>query len=191
MTNKFRMKSPARTCVKSYQVYGRYKSFLAKDFFNRCGYTDCPDFWFGGSGNFHIDHFIPWKKHPLKPNLKTDYSNLVYCCSYVNILKSDDETAYLDPCNVDYNDHFSRDSLGNIKPNRSSAQAMYMYDRLKLYLKRYQVIWMLENIFIKMELIKNALDSSPEGKQKDELKCVMADLACIMLEYKKYLSENQ
>ncbi|EAO8179768.1 hypothetical protein AHV57_02570 [Salmonella enterica] len=66
-----------------------------------------------------------------------------------------------------------------------------MYDRLKLYLKRYQVIWMLENIFIKMELIKNALDSSPEGQQKDELKCVMSDLACLMLEYKKYLSENQ
>lgn len=191
MTNKFRIKSPVRTCVKSYQVYGRYKSFLAKDFSNRCGYTDCPDFWFGGSGNFHIDHFIPWKKHPSKPNLKTDYSNLVYCCSYVNILKSDDETAYLDPCNVDYNDHFSRDTLGNIKANKSSAQAMYMYDRLKLYLKRYQVIWMLENIFIKMELIKNALDSSPEGQQKDELKCVMSDLACLMLEYKKYLSENQ
>ena len=191
MTNKFRIKSPVRACVKSYQVYGRYKSFLAEDFSNRCGYTDCPDFWFGGSGNFHIDHFIPWKKYPSKPNLKTDYSNLVYCCSYVNILKSDDETAYLDPCNVDYNDHFSRDTLGNIKPNKSSVQAMYMYDRLKLYLKRYQVIWMLENIFIKMELIKNALDSSPEGQQKNELRYVMSDLACLMLEYKKYLSENQ
>lgn len=191
MNNKFRVKSPVRTCVKSYQVYGKYKPFLASDFSNRCGYTDCPDFWFGGSGNFHIDHFIPWKKHPSKPNLKTDYSNLVYCCSYVNILKSDDETAYLDPCNIDYNDHFSRDTLGNIKPNKSSAQAMYMYNRLKLYLKRYQVIWMLENIFIKMELIKSALDSSPEGQQKDELKCVMSDLACLMLEYKKYLSTNQ
>lgn len=191
MTNKFRIKSPVRTCLKSYKVYGRYKSFLAKDFYNRCGYTDCPDFWFGGIGNFHIDHFIPWKKHPSKPNLKTDYNNLVYCCSYVNILKSDDETAYLDPCNVDYNDHFSRDVVGNITPNKTSAHAIYMYDRLKLYLKRYQVIWMLENIIIKMDLIKEALDSLPEGQQKDELKCVMSDLACVMLEYRKYLSENQ
>ncbi|VEI62277.1 HNH endonuclease signature motif containing protein [Serratia rubidaea] len=191
MTNKFRLKSPVRTCSKSYKVYSSYKSFLAQDFYNRCGYTDCPDFWFGGSNNFHIDHFIPWKKHPSEPNLKTDYNNLVYCCSYVNILKSDDETAYLDPCSVDYNDHFSRDSIGNITPNDKSAHAKYMYDKLKLYLKRYQVIWMLENIFIKMELIRKALNISPEGKQKDELKFVMSDLACLMLDYKKYLSENQ
>lgn len=191
MKNKFRTKSPVRTCVKSYKVYSKYKSHLARDFYNRCGYTDCPDFWFGGSNNFHIDHFIPWKKHPSNPNLKTDYNNLVYCCSYVNILKSDDEAAYLDPCKIDYNEHFSRDTFGNIEPNKSSPAAMYMYEKLKLYLKRYQIIWMLENIVVKMELIKEAIDCSSEGPQKNELKYAMADLACLMIEYRHYLSKNQ
>lgn len=87
----FRDKQPIRTCVKKYANYKSYKPYLAKDFFNRCGYTDCSDFWFGGMNNFHIDHFKPWKKYPQNPLLKTDYQNLVYCCSYVNILKSDDQ----------------------------------------------------------------------------------------------------
>ncbi|HAJ7149963.1 TPA: hypothetical protein HNO21_23325 [Escherichia coli] len=66
-----------------------------------------------------------------------------------------------------------------------------MYEKLKLYLKRYQIIWMLENIFVKMELIKEAIDCSSEGPQKNELKYAMADLACLMIEYKNYLSKNQ
>lgn len=60
----FRDKQPIRTCVKKYANYKSYKPYLAKDFFNRCGYTDCSDFWFGGMNNFHIDHFKPWKKYP-------------------------------------------------------------------------------------------------------------------------------
>ncbi|EKN3982063.1 HNH endonuclease [Yersinia enterocolitica] len=191
MTKKFRIQAPTRTCQKTYKIYGRYKPYLASDFYNRCGYTDCPDFWFGGTGNFHIDHFIPWKKHPTQPNLQTDYSNLVYCCSYVNILKSDDETSYLDPCNVDYNNHFFRDEFGNIQPNKSSREAMYMYKKLKLYMKRYQIIWMLENLFNKMDQVKEAIKISPDGPQKDELKHAMSDLACVMLDYKNYLSESQ
>lgn len=191
MNNKFRIKSPVRTCQVKYGAYRKYKSYLAKDFNYRCGYTDCPEFWFGGKGNFHIDHFLPWKNYPSKPDLKVEYKNLVYCCSYVNILKSNDETAYLDPCDVDYNIHFSRDEHGNILPNKNSPAAIYMYKKLKLYLKRYQIIWMLENIFTKMELIKDALNRYPDGTQKDELKCAMSDLACLMLDYKTYLSENQ
>lgn len=191
MNNVFRIQTPIRTCLKQYKIYGQYKSYLKKDFNNRCGYTNCSDFWFGGTGNFHIDHFIPWKKYPAQPNLKTDYSNLVYCCSYVNILKSDDETAYLDPCNDDYNIHFYRDSLGHILVSNNSKKAIYMHNKLKLYLKRYQIIWMLENLFTRMESLKAAIEKSPDGLQKDELKYAMADLACIMLEYKNYLSENQ
>ena len=191
MTNLFRLKAPERTCNKSFKIYGRYKTYLAKDFYNRCGYTNCPDYWFGGTGNFHIDHFIPWKKHPTQPNLKTDYSNLVYCCSYVNILKSNDETGYLEPCTDDYNSHFSRDDLGNIIANTSSKKAIYMHNKLKLYLKRYQIIWMLDNIFNRMKALKEAIQNSPDGQEKNELKYAMSDLACIMVDYHKYLSENQ
>ncbi|OPJ99256.1 hypothetical protein B1R44_05910 [Serratia marcescens] len=66
-----------------------------------------------------------------------------------------------------------------------------MYGKLKLYMKRYQIIWMLENLFNKMEKIKEAIKKSPDGPQKNELKYAMSDLACEMLDYKNYLSKSQ
>jgi hypothetical protein len=74
----FRDFAPARTYTVKHSYYPDYKVPLSKDFNHRCGYTDCSDSWFGGKDNFHIDHFIPWKKHLDIPGLKTDYSNLVY-----------------------------------------------------------------------------------------------------------------
>ena len=147
MPNKFRNDSPVRTCVKTYASYRSFKPYLAKDFNSRCGYTDCPDFWFGGKNNFHIDHFKPFSKNP---NLATDYSNLVYCCSYVNILKSDDEGDYIDPCDIDFNKHFERDNYGEIIPKNTSKEAIYMYSRLQLGLSRYKLIWKLDEIFIRL-----------------------------------------
>lgn len=188
MANKFRNNHPARTYMGTETNYRRYKPYLAKDFFGRCGYTDCPDIWFGGKNNFHIDHFIPWKNHPKKPNLKTDYSNLVYTCSYVNILKSDDEGKYIDPCKVDFNQHFSRDNIGNIIPNPKSKEANYMYIKLKLYMKRYQVIWLLDNLLTKMEQLKVVIESIHDGDQKDDLLKTLGELACLMLNYFKYLN---
>jgi hypothetical protein len=189
MTIKFRDFHPKRTCTIVYSNYGSYKPYLKKDFHNRCGYTDCPDFWFGGKNNFHIDHFLPWKSYPDKPHLKTDYQNLVYCCSYVNILKSNDCNIYLDPCNTDFNSHFTRNSSGRIIPTSITAQ--YMYKKLKLYLKRYEIIWMLEKLFNKMDKLANAIELEEENYKKNELKIVLADLSCVMLQYRKYLVDNQ
>ncbi|MCT6590821.1 HNH endonuclease [Pantoea dispersa] len=191
MKINFRSITPIRSCKKKYSQYTSFKDHLAKDFNYRCGYTDCPDFWFGGKVNFHIDHFIPWKSHPDKPYLKTDYSNLVYCCSYVNILKSNDEHNYLDPCNIDYNEHFHRDKLGYIIASDKSEKAKYMYDKLKMYMKRYQIIWMLENLFDKIEQLSNAIDNCTNPSEKSELQVATCELIPLALEYKKYLSEAQ
>ena len=81
MANNFRNQTPVRTFTKTYKRYRSYKIYLAKDFNYRCGYTDCPDFWFGGKNTFHIDHFKPFSKNP---TLETDYSNLVYACRACN-----------------------------------------------------------------------------------------------------------
>jgi hypothetical protein len=191
MVNKFREKTPGRTYTGTYSSYRSYKTHLAKDFSNRCGYTDCLDVWFGGANNFHIDHFIPWKKYPGKPNLKTDYSNLVYCCSYVNILKSDDEGDYLDPCNVDFNAHFSRDQHGNIIPSPKSVGALKMYKKLKLHLRRYQIIWMLDNLYNKMGKLKVAIEKVSPGKKKDEMLILQGELANMFVEYFDYLKKAQ
>jgi hypothetical protein len=188
MAINFRNTSPVRTCTKSYSNYRSYKTFLAKDFNNRCGYTDCSDFWFGGKNSFHIDHFKPWKKNP---TLKTTYSNLVYCCSYVNILKSDDEGDYLDPCDVDFNTHFERDVNGNILPKASSVQAIYMHKKLKLYLKRYQIIWKLDEIVSRMGKLKTAINNPKNKPIQQELLILQGELGNELTTYLDYLRSNQ
>lgn len=192
MTNNFRDASPKRTCAHTYVNYQKYKEALRKDFNARCGYTDCPDFWFGGKNNFHIDHFIPWKKHPSKPELKTDYTNLVYACSYVNILKSNDEGSYLDPCNTDYNEYFSRSPDGSIVPSYKSTEAVFMHKRLKLYLSRYRIIWMLDKIKIKLTQVQVLIDSGVlADTQKGNALGIHYDLAKAFVEYMEYLGVEQ
>jgi hypothetical protein len=189
--NKFREKAPIRTCKKTYASYTMYKSPLAKDFNNRCGYTDCSDLWFGGKNNFHIDHFLPWKKFPSRPELKTSYANLVYTCSYTNILKSDDIGPYLDPCDVDLNDHFERDASGNIIPKSTSKQAVYMYKKLKLYMKRYQIIWMLDRLHIKLKELDVAINNTKDKKLKRDLTLNAGQLGLLMSRYIDYLQKEQ
>lgn len=142
MSRQFRKTSPVRSKVSEKSRYGAYKDDLARDFNHRCGYTDCSDSWFGGQRTFQIDHLKPWSKYP---ELKTKYSNLVYCCSYVNRAKWDDDSPhYLDPCDVDYNDHFERDDNGFIIGK--SPDAKYMVEKMHLNLSRYAIIWTLDTL---------------------------------------------
>lgn len=188
MVNSFRNIPPKRICTKVYANYRSYKPYIADDFNHRCGYTDCSDFWFGGTNTFHIDHFKPWKKNP---HLKTTYSNLVYCCSYVNILKSDDEGTYLDPCDVDYNTHFERDAYGNIIPKKTSVEAKYMHSKLKLYLKRYQIIWKLDQLLHNMKKLQIAIKEPTNTSIKQDLINLHYDLTIELTDYIEYLRENQ
>lgn len=181
----FREFAPKRTYSgEELTDYRNYKDFLEKDFNQRCGYTDCHQYWFGGKINFQIDHFRPISKYP---SLKTEYSNLVYSCSYVNRAKSNDDGNYLDPCNSDYNKHFYRDTLGNIYPKSESESAKYMYSKLKLYLKRYGVIWMLERLYDKKELLKEYIQTTDNSEAKE----IYLKLDFLFMEYLKYLRVEQ
>ncbi|MGN3703568.1 HNH endonuclease domain-containing protein [Achromobacter xylosoxidans] len=161
----FREVVPTRSCTKKFSTYRRYKPYLATDFNSRCGYTDSHHKWFGGISTFHIDHFLP---HSMFPALKAEYSNLVYACSYVNILKSnDDPINYLDPCATDYNQHFFRDGNGRIHPKSDSPRAIYMYKKLKLGLVRYQVIWLLEKCDKAMRELAVLAKSLPNGSEEE------------------------
>ena len=158
MKHPFRKISPQRTCTEKKSRYGLYKRELAEDFHHRCGYTDCNDAWFGGSRTFQIDHFKPWSKYK---NLKTEYSNLVYCCSYVNRAKWDDDSPhYLDPCDTDYNKHFERDGKGMIVGK--SKEARYMVDHLHLNLMRYRIIWNLDRLAPRIDKLDSIVDAHPE-----------------------------
>ena len=185
----FRKENPERTYNgPELKPYGTYKTKLVEDFNGRCGYTDCNHLWFGGKRNFHIDHFKPKSKYP---HLETKYSNLVYSCSYVNIAKSDDDYDYLDPCDDDLNDHFYRTISGEIFPFDHSDRAKYMYTKLKLYLKRYSVIYMLDEIRNKMSEIKKVIESIEEEEDKAKLLKMQGELANEFLEYLKYLEVEQ
>lgn len=188
MTSEFRKTSPKRTCEKVYKRYRSFKPYLASDFNNKCGYTDCSDFWFGGRNNFHIDHFKPYSKNP---QLATTYSNLVYCCSYVNILKSDDEGGYIDPCDVDFNDHFERKKDGSIIPKKKSAEANYMYSKLHLGLARYKLIWKLDEMHLKKIKLQSAIDNPKNKKVRGELLEIYYDLDKEFSSYLNYLKANQ
>jgi len=175
----FRASPPSRNYIgKELKNYKGYKDSLEKDFLERCGYTNCHQDWFGGKRNFQIDHFKPKSKHP---ELETKYSNLVYSCSYVNRAKSDDIGNYLDPCEIDYNEHFYRDELGNIYPIETSESAKYMYRKLKLYLKRYGIIWMLEQLENKMEVLRELIEKTGN----EEAKTLFIEITFQYMDYKK------
>lgn len=182
---QFRATPPKRTYEGAeLPNYRDYKSPLSKDFNERCGYTDCPHFWFGGKGNFQIDHFMPIS---LFPALKTTYSNLVYSCSYVNRAKSNSTGEFLDPCDTDYNLHFYRNSFGNIFPREESEAGRFMYKKLKLYLKRYGIIWMLDQLMQKKEILRNLIEKTNNQEAKD----VYLEVDFMFCDYLKYLKAEQ
>lgn len=200
----FRRKSPARTySATPKKHYRQYKSNLREDFNHRCGYTDCQDLWWDSGTGFHIDHFAPKKPKLTNPsNLSKfkekehDYSNLVYVCPHVNRAKSNDwpsddplisivgDNGYLDPCNVDLNEYFERTDAGKIMP-KDNPVAKYMWSKLQLYLKRYEIYWRLDQLHEKKrKLIDLKQRLMLSAKQDDEIKNGIVELE---IEYQKYI----
>lgn len=174
MTHPFRTTAPFRSYTgKQKNDYHKYKNQLASDFHHRCGYTDCQDHWFGGQRTFQIDHLQPWSKYP---DRKNDYSNLVYCCSYVNRAKSNDDSPnYLDPCDNDYNNHFFRDKDGCI--HGKTEQGKYMAKQLCLSLRRYAIMWNLDRLEERIDRIRQI------SEQRPELKPILSELLLLYFDY--------
>ena len=180
MKHPFRTVWPIRTCTKKYMDFHKYKKCLINDFHHRCGYTDGSDMWFGGKNTFQIDHIKPKSKYP---ELENDYSNLVYCCSYVNRSKwEDDSPNYLDPCKEDFNIHFERDQYGRIVPK--TPQGKYMAEHMQLYLLRYAIIWNLDRL---TDRIKRLREITPTNEVKE----LLNELHAEFFNYIQYLGAYQ
>ena len=137
---------PVRTCKKKYAHYTSFKPYLREDFNERCGYCDDLDFYSGGKRGFHIDHFKP-HSIPKFETLKQTYSNLVYSCSFCNGAKSNkwkDNEGFVDPAGNDYDTHLHRNLKGAIE--YKTAQGKYLYENLKLGLKRHELLWCIEKL---------------------------------------------
>lgn len=143
------------------------KKHLAIDFKHRCAYCDDLDSIFGGQASYAVEHFAPKGKFPEQ---KYTYDNLLYACSYCNTSKSDDwpsdspsinvvgECGYIDPCTDEYYKHLDRDdNTGCIYYKTELGK--YMYEHLKLYLKRHSVIFMVEKLKEKRDELKTSIDN--------------------------------
>lgn len=204
----FRSNHPQRKYTGAAKTrYIDYRDDLRNDFNQRCGYTDCLDMWW--AGGFQVDHFAPQnpKLNDATKEAKFlakqhSYENLIYACPQVNRAKSNDwasddpdisileERGYLHPCDVNFNDYFERTNTGGIVP-KDDPIARYMWSKLRLYLKRYELYWRLDQIIEKLEkliVLKDTVNLPDEIKT--EALAGIAELVEEQLKYFRYLKVN-
>jgi hypothetical protein len=80
---------------QGYESTESYRPWLRDEFDYRCVYCLTREAWHRSATSFHLDHFLPVS---LRPDLTTDYDNLVYACSSCNSYKRNQLTP--DPLRV-------------------------------------------------------------------------------------------
>lgn len=146
------------------------KKYLAIDFDHRCAYCDDLDSVYAGRESYAVEHFAPKEKFP---KLEYTYDNLLYACRFCNTFKSDDwpsdsptvnivgDRGYIDPCTNEYYEHLDRDeNTGCIYYKTEIGK--YMYEHLRLYLKRHSIIFMVEKLEEKRTELKASIDNDIE-----------------------------
>jgi len=181
----FRQQTPKRRLITNIVAhYSDHRNDLHIDFKGRCGY--CNDIHTWRVASFEIDHFIPRmkdKKPFLTIKTETDYSNLVYSCKSCNNSKSNkwpsndqnihnqNNEGFIDPCEDEYNDQFTRLNNGQIRP--TTALGNWIYNALKLHKPQHEVIWSIEQatelITEAKELLNGISDEDLAKKTKDSL----------------------
>jgi len=66
-----------------------------------------------------------------------------------------------------------------------------MHSKLKLYLKRYQIIWKLDQLLESMKKLKNAITEPKNSSIQQDLKNLHYDVASELTDYIEYLRGNQ
>jgi hypothetical protein len=172
----FRTHTPVRRLITT-QVnhYREHRDDLIIDYQNRCGYCNDIDRW--RVVWFEIDHLVPQK---FLVNIKeTDYFNLVYACRSCNNAKrahwpsADEkihnlnEEGFIDPCDPEYNNQFSRLDNGRIKAETKLGN--WMYNKLKFYKPQHEIIWNIEQLDILIEECEVLLTTIKSEKLKEML----------------------
>ena len=159
-----------------YSNYSSYKPFLEEDFSKRCAYCNLSRDAI--TTPFEIDHFIPRNAFKtIRPDLETDYKNLIYSCKKCNIAKSNkfkgDLTSkeptnelFYDPVLVDYNTVFYRNELGAIDSDDPKGKEMIKL--LKLYRPIHILAWICDEMNQTAEKLEKVIDSTTDDKKKNE-----------------------
>ena len=197
----FRKNIPKRRKVsKNVKSYKSHRKKLVADFNHRCGYCDCIDSFRRIS--YEIDHFIPkaylkkvflsLKEYELE---EQRYSNLVYSCQSCNNAKGENwpsnsmvnsyinNIGFIDPCNPEYDNQFSRNENGEIIPQTKLGK--WIHDTLNLEKPEHSIIWHLEQLDMTIKEIKNI----PKKNKKPQLKLKLNKLCLQYYEYDARLRE--
>ena len=118
----------------------------------------------------------------------------MYSCPYCNRAKGDtwlgasaeipivDNNGFIDPCDSNYGKSFKRLNDGKIKP--LTPVASFIYDTLKLYLKRHETLYMLEELNEKHRQLKAKIENKKNnGENTEKLEKIRGELATCVLDY--------
>lgn len=187
-----KQKIPVRSYTgEQWKTNNSNKKRLVIDFERRCAYCDDHDHYSGGYNSYHVEHFAPKEKFK---HLEFAYDNLLYCCPYCNISKSNKwvgkdehenivgDKGFVDPCSDEYNKHLKRNQDGSICYLTPVGE--YMYTELKLYLKRHHLIHNLEKVRVKKNLLKaKIIEKNRKGEDTTELQDFYQQLCVVFCEY--------
>lgn len=183
--NDFRNVTPIRrNDIPVLDKVSKYKTFLREDFKQRCGY--CGDHDFFRESFYEVDHFVPITQ--LKTISKTDYTNLVYSCRSCNNFKrskwptqnehihNDGKKGFIDPCDLEYPNQFTRLSDGSIYPKTELGS--WMWSALNLANPVHRIKWKLEEIKNIIKILRNIVDDTSIDDLKiiNEMYSVYMDL---------------
>ena len=186
---------PIRSKPEAQMTTTSAKKYLCEDFHNRCGYCDALDKFLGGQNVFHVDHFAP--KKPFA-ELERAYSNFVYCCPVCNGAKSNawvgssprenivGDKGFIDPCSMEYGDHLARNKNGEIFFLTSIGE--YIVNTLHLYLKRHKILFKLDSLEIRADLLERKINENKNsGKNTEELEQFLNAVKIEFFDYYKIL----
>lgn len=176
-----------RKDVKKRSRHGDYKEDLERDFHSICGYCAKPTKVTKNA--FEIDHFIPFS---LAPELKNEYSNLVYSCYMCNRKKSyqwptkdknlhhNGREGFVDPASEEYDLHLERLNDGRINPLTEVGKYMCS-EGFQFDLRPMKEIWLCTQILRKQEQLECMISDLSQEQARAYMK--------LNMKLKKLLSE--
>jgi len=138
--------------------YRDWKPFIAAEGFYQCVYCAIHENKFGGTRNYHVEHYKPKSLKEFKA-LTDEITNLFYACSICNCFKSDDwpdtpkddfsNPSYPDPGKVEYTDLFEVSRQSGVIKGKNNA-ATYLI--AKLFLNRPQLLLERQHHYLLQQL---------------------------------------
>lgn len=120
-----------------YADYASYRPWLRDEFAFRCVYCLRREAWCGVFGAFALDHFLPVKH---RPDLRTEYANLLYVCGPCNLRKG--ERSVPDPLAHALSNHLLVHADGRIEARSRECQQIVRVLQLDARdLVEYRALW--------------------------------------------------